>query len=455
MTTKSGGGGARGGGDWTITPDEDAPSWIGAPPGDVVSGVAGGTGAKPGKTKVIEAVTAPSVDLGGTEPKIQIDPTLGLGQAPVSGSIGTIKNGGGVGIGALAAHGDDTPLPLPNAPLSPTPAPVPQSPMPLQAPPMVSAPMVPVGPSIQAMSMMQQPPPMMPTPYPGAMVAAPMAYAPSASGSTPRLPSNSDVANQGFYPTMDQTAHVGRSPKRGRLALVLIVALLALGAAGAAVYLMVLRKSPAKIAPAPAPTQPIATAPVPQPVAPPVPPTPPPPIGSAGSGSAAAVAPDAGSGSGSGSATEDTALPPGPGECVVDVVTSPTEAAIFDDHNLRLGTSPAQVKVPCGQTRLILRKDTYAETMRAVTATTGATAKLRAALVHASLSVKVSSTPAGATVSVGGKSKGVTPTTMQLPMLEASTIVFMKDGFATESEKIVPRQANQAVHVQLKRKGRR
>jgi hypothetical protein len=330
-------------------------------------------------------------------------------------------------------------------------------------------PMAPIAPTplVVAKSMMpspQAPVPstVIPTPYPmlqGAMPGAmqPMPFAPSSTGSMPHLaPMPPTGEHNGFYPSAedsvrnalpvrDVTMNVGARKPRGRGGLVIIIVstILVLGAGGFALWYFVLNKPP-RAKPVVKPTTTTQTGSGSAAA-----------IAPAGSGSGSAAQPMVADGSGSGSADSGSAAMPTIAECIVDVVTNPTEVGIFDERGLQLGTSPAQVKVPCGSTRLILRKETYAETIRPVVATTDGTAKLRAALAHASLSVKVSSTPAGATVSVGGKSKGVTPTTMQLPMLESSTIVFTKDGFQTESEKIVPRQSNQAVHAQLKRKGQR
>ena len=65
------------------------------------------------------------------------------------------------------------------------------------------------------------------------------------------------------------------------------------------------------------------------------------------------------------------------------------------------------------------------------------------------------STPAGATISLNGKSVAVTPTTMKLPAFELSTVTFSKEGYAIESQKITPKQNNQTVHAVLKKKPRR
>jgi len=175
----------------------------------------------------------------------------------------------------------------------------------------------------------------------------------------------------------------------------------------------------------------------------------------------AAVAIDApmvttdGSGSGSGSAEEVVEPPPSiAGDCAVEVASTPNGAEIYDAKGFRLGTAPQKVAVPCERTKLVLKKATYADTVRVVTPTK-AGVKLKVAMAHAPMMVKVSSVPTGASVTVNGKPLGVTPTTIALPMLETSTLVFGKEGFASASAQVTPRQPNQAVQVQLKRRTRR
>jgi hypothetical protein len=71
------------------------------------------------------------------------------------------------------------------------------------------------------------------------------------------------------------------------------------------------------------------------------------------------------------------------------------------------------------------------------------------------LAIKASSTPAGATIVVDGKPRGVTPSTIMLPGGTASTIELTKEGFESDRQRITPRQNHQSLHVVLKRKPRR
>jgi hypothetical protein len=146
-----------------------------------------------------------------------------------------------------------------------------------------------------------------------------------------------------------------------------------------------------------------------------------------------------------------SAPPPPPAECFADVSTVPTGAEIQLGTNV-LGTSPMKVPLPCGeQAKLTLRKARFAPVTRTVTPTENG-AKLKVALPKQLFSVKVSSQPAGAAVMLNGKSLGVTPTTVKLPAFEASTLTLNKEGFNSETLRVTPKQNNQAVQAQLKKK---
>jgi hypothetical protein len=134
-----------------------------------------------------------------------------------------------------------------------------------------------------------------------------------------------------------------------------------------------------------------------------------------------------------------------------DITTVPPGADVVLGKDV-IGTTPAKIPLPCGEeSKLVIRKHKFANQTRAVTPTAEG-APLRLALQKLMFSVKVSSQPAGASISVNGESVAMTPTTMKLPAFEASTITFTKDGFSPETFKVTPRQNNQTVHAQLKRK---
>lgn len=148
--------------------------------------------------------------------------------------------------------------------------------------------------------------------------------------------------------------------------------------------------------------------------------------------------------------------PPPKKECTVDVTTVPPGAEVLVQGSVDvLGVSPVKIPLPCGlEARLLVRKQRFGNVLRTATPTEEGE-KIRITLAKLLFSVKVSSAPAGAAVSVGGKQVAVTPTTMKLPAFEQSTVTFTKDGFTVETQKITPKQNNQTVHAVLKKKPRR
>ena len=144
---------------------------------------------------------------------------------------------------------------------------------------------------------------------------------------------------------------------------------------------------------------------------------------------------------------------PPAGECIVDIASTPPGAEIVQGKEV-LGTTPAKLTLPCGvEAKLVLRKARFVSATRAVTPKAAGT-KLRVPLGKNMLSVKVTSSPPGATITLGGKSLGVTPAMIKLPAMEASTLVISKPGFSADTQKFTPKQNNQSVHVALKKKGR-
>ena len=140
--------------------------------------------------------------------------------------------------------------------------------------------------------------------------------------------------------------------------------------------------------------------------------------------------------------------------CSVDLTTTPPGAQIAREDGTPLGTSPGTFDVPCGsELKLVVRKQTYYSATKAITATEAHTA-VTIALARALFSLKVTSMPPGATITVAGKSMGVTPTTIKLPAFQPTNITLTKDGFASDTQKLTIKQNNMAHFVSLKRQPR-
>lgn len=171
-------------------------------------------------------------------------------------------------------------------------------------------------------------------------------------------------------------------------------------------------------------------------------------------GAAAAIVPDAAS----------VAPPPPPehkpepvaAKCFAKITSMPSgaEVARDADRSVILGKTPARLELPCGEeVKLFVKKRGFVGEKRGVTPTADG-AKLEVAFQKNLLVVKVSSTPAGATIKMGNKSLGITPGIIKLPAFEASTITISKDGYQVESRKVVPKANNSTVHASLTKKRR-
>jgi hypothetical protein len=146
------------------------------------------------------------------------------------------------------------------------------------------------------------------------------------------------------------------------------------------------------------------------------------------------------------------AAPAPAAKCYIDLTSAPDDAEIVLDQDRVAGRTPLKLELPCDrESKIVVRKHGYVATTKSVTASAAAQ-PVSVALLRAVYQVKVSSSPAGATITVNGKSAGVTPTIVKVTPFEPTTIVMTKDGFSTETEKLTPKTNNQTVHITLKRK---
>jgi len=147
----------------------------------------------------------------------------------------------------------------------------------------------------------------------------------------------------------------------------------------------------------------------------------------------------------------DAGAPPPPTVCKVTVDTSPTDADVGIDGGDALGKSPGPFELPCGaEVKLSIKKARYYATTKVVTPTADG-AKVSVKLARAMFTVKVSSTPPGATITVGGRTLGITPTMIKLPAFEAASITLSKPGYTADAEKFTAKANNAAYHVTLKK----
>jgi hypothetical protein len=138
--------------------------------------------------------------------------------------------------------------------------------------------------------------------------------------------------------------------------------------------------------------------------------------------------------------------------CVLDVITAPPGAEVFLEGNQIVGPAPTKVTLPCGvAAKISARKKLFQTATRVVKPAPNAKKPIRLVLSRITFSVKVSSVPAGATITLGTKVLGVTPTNVRLNAFEPATLTIKKDGYAPDTQKITPKQNNQTVSATLKK----
>jgi hypothetical protein len=137
-------------------------------------------------------------------------------------------------------------------------------------------------------------------------------------------------------------------------------------------------------------------------------------------------------------------------ECTVTIQSVPPQAELSIGTEVK-GPTPQTMTLPCGTAvKVTLKKQRYQTTTRDVKPKANAK-PIRIALARTTFTVKVSSSPPGATVTLGGKTLGMTPTTVKVPAFEASTLKIAKDGYAPAMQKVTPKNNSSAVSVTLKR----
>lgn len=116
-----------------------------------------------------------------------------------------------------------------------------------------------------------------------------------------------------------------------------------------------------------------------------------------------------------------------------------------------VATVPTVLPLPCGiELSLTFRKANYVDAIRKVTATASGK-PINVRLQRVTISIAISSTPAGATIFIGKKWLGVTPDTIKLPASSTSVLTLAKDGYEPSTQTITPADDDRPVHVTLHR----
>jgi hypothetical protein len=440
---------AIGGDDWTMTPDASAPTVLEKPSAPTGEASTPGSGPVAKGPPTGNWTISLDPETGWSEPEKVAAPVVP--PAPAPAPTPKPKRGTAGNPNAAIASGDKA---INVVEWEEKPTGIGEAKIEIDSTLMEPAKVMPVDETDSGASVMTQeyqPPPLpMPPATPAHSFTAPSMMAPHGSGmmppaGMPQASSQFPTPQPGMFEVGGSTATVLAGKKRwmliaGSAAVVVVIAVVVILAMGGS------NKKTKPTAGSNTPPTPIAN-----PVAPPD----------------AAVTPEPAVGSGSaqvvetGSATPPTETPAPPpvtktdGPCSVAVSSVPTGADVLLGKR-KLGTTPGSFELPCGtESTLTLKKTKFVATTKSITPSADKTNKLAVKLGKVMFSMKVTSTPAGATITVGGKNAGVTPATVKVPGFEASSITIAKSGFASDTSKVTAKSNGQSHHVTLKKATRR
>jgi hypothetical protein len=172
-----------------------------------------------------------------------------------------------------------------------------------------------------------------------------------------------------------------------------------------------------------------------------------------GSGSGAGSSAGSGSGAGSGSAPVVVTKPPdkpADGGCKARITSTPSGADVVIAGKVR-GKTPVEVgSLKCAPTQVQLRRPRY-ENLTKTIRPTAKGAKVNLKLQRPQFTIKVSSAPSGATISVGSRKVGKTPTAIKVNGYEPVSITVSKEGYSSTTEKVTVKQNGTAIKLTLKK----
>ena len=179
------------------------------------------------------------------------------------------------------------------------------------------------------------------------------------------------------------------------------------------------------------------------------------PAAGSGDGSAAPVGDGSSDGSGAPAPPDgpDVAAiaPPVEGDCTAKVSSSPSGADVFIGGKPR-GKTPVTLSLPCSSQQLSIKLNRYETYNKRMRMSSRRPTKVSARLKRPMFTVKVSSVPSGATISIGGKKAGKTPSAVKVPGYDSTTITLFKDGYVTATERVTAKQNGTAIKMTLRRR---
>jgi hypothetical protein len=143
----------------------------------------------------------------------------------------------------------------------------------------------------------------------------------------------------------------------------------------------------------------------------------------------------------------------GSGPCRAQFTSQPPGAEIVIGGRV-IGSTPLDYAMACRPGVAVIRRDRYEPMQRKFTPRADG-AKVVARLERPLYTVKLTSNPSGAIVTLGGRRIGKTPVTTKVPGYEKVAASFAKAGYATSTERVYAKRNGTVVAATLKKGGKR
>jgi hypothetical protein len=146
--------------------------------------------------------------------------------------------------------------------------------------------------------------------------------------------------------------------------------------------------------------------------------------------------------------TSDAPPEVGSGPCNYVVSTTPAGSIVSFDGRI-MGPSPLTIHGACGRHRLDVRHARYALGTKFATATEAKAATVEIPLARPTHTVAFTTIPSGATISIGGRRAGTSPTTIKVMGFQGMNVTFERKGFKKVTQKLYSKKDNERVTVRL------
>jgi hypothetical protein len=149
--------------------------------------------------------------------------------------------------------------------------------------------------------------------------------------------------------------------------------------------------------------------------------------------------------------SDSNALPVvGNGPCKLTVITTPAGSIVRLDDQV-MGPSPITIQGECGRRRIDVKHPRYAPGQKWVTLAQASPSTADIPLNRPTHAVTIITQPAGATISIGGKRAGTTPTAVQMMGFTKVALTIEKKGYKTVVESIYSKSDGERRTVTLTR----